>query len=125
MRKVISTAGAPSAVGPYSQAIAASGQVWVSGQIGLDPDSGRMVEGGVEQQAGQAMSNLRAILEAAGSGLDRVVKTTIYLTDLGDFERVNRVYAGYFEGAPPARACVEVSRLPKGARVEIEAVALS
>jgi len=123
--KAIRTEKAAAAVGPYSQAVAASGWIWVSGQIGIDPGSGRMVEGGVEDEARQVLQNLSAVLEAAGSGLDRVVKATIYLTDLGSFEVVNRVYAGFFGDPPPARACVEVSALPKGARVEIDAVAVS
>jgi len=123
--KAIRTDRAAAAVGPYSQAVAASGWIWVSGQIGIDPGSGRMVEGGVEDEARQVLQNLSAVLEAAGSGLDRVVKATIYLTDLGSFDAVNRVYAGFFGDPPPARACVEVSALPKGARVEIDAVAVS
>lgn len=125
MRKVIQTERAPRAVGPYSQAIVAGGCVWVSGQIGLDPRSGRLVEGGVEPQARQALENLRAVLEASGSGLDRVVQATVYLTDMTDFETVNRVYETFFVQEPPARACVAVSGLPKGARVEVSAVAIT
>jgi 2-iminobutanoate/2-iminopropanoate deaminase len=124
MRKVIRTDGAPKAIGPYSQGVVGGGCVWVSGQIALDPATGALVEGGVEEQARQALDNLRAVLEAAGTGLDRVVRATVYLTDLGDFDRVNRVYATYFDTDPPARVCIEVSRLPKGAAVEIDAVAL-
>lgn len=125
MRKAVSTAKAPGAVGPYSQAIKAGGLVWASGQIALDPQSGAMVEGDVAVQTRQVLNNLAAVLEAADTGLDRVVRSTVYLTDLDDFETVNRVYAAFFEGEPPARVCVQVSRLPKGARVEIDAVALS
>jgi 2-iminobutanoate/2-iminopropanoate deaminase len=125
MRETIRTETAPAAVGPYSQAVRGGPWVWVSGQLGLDPQSGQLVGGGIEEQARQALANVRAILVAAGSGLDRVVKATVYLTDLEDFEAVNRVYAGFFGADPPARVCVEVSRLPKGGRVEIDAVALS
>jgi 2-iminobutanoate/2-iminopropanoate deaminase len=97
--------------------------VWVSGQIPLDPATGQMVEGDIAAQTRQVMRNLQAVLEAAGSGLDRVLRATIYLTDLGDFDSVNGAYAEFLGDAPPARACVEVSRLPKGARIEIDAVA--
>jgi 2-iminobutanoate/2-iminopropanoate deaminase len=123
MREVVKTDKAPGAVGPYSQAIKAAGMVWVSGQIALVPESGRMLEADIEAETEQVMNNLRAVLEAAGSGLSKVIKATIYLTDLGNFEKVNGVYGSYFTDAPPARACVEVSRLPKDANVEIEAVA--
>ena len=125
MRETIHSDRAPRAVGPYSQAIAAGGLIWASGQIPLLPATGVMVEGGVGEQARQALCNLRAVLEAAGSGLDRVVKATVYLVDMGDFEEVNGVYAEFFGDAPPARVCVEVSGLPKGALVEVDAVALS
>ena len=125
MRETIHSDRAPKAVGPYSQAIAAGGLIWASGQIPLLPATGVMVEGGVGEQARQALCNLRAVLEAAGSGLDRVVKATVYLVDMGDFEEFNVVYAEFFGDAPPARVCVEVSGLPKGARVEVDAVALS
>ena len=125
MKDIISTDRAPAAVGPYSQAVKAAGLVWVSGQIPLDPATGKIVEGGVEAEARQVLRHLGAILEAAGSDLDRVVKATVYLTDLGDFDAVNRVYQECMPSPPPARVCVEVSRLPKGARVEIDAVALS
>jgi 2-iminobutanoate/2-iminopropanoate deaminase len=124
MRKVISTERAPGAVGPYSQAIVAGGFVWVSGQIPLDPATGKMVQGEIEDEARQVLSNLRAVLDAAGSGMDRVVRATVYLADLKDFERVNAVYAESFGEQPPARACIEACGLPKGARVEIDAIAL-
>ena len=124
-RRTVETKRAAAAVGPYSQAVVASGWIWISGQIGLSPDSGQLVTGGVEAQAQQALRNLLAILEAAGGAPERLVKATIYLADMRDFEVVNRVYAGVFGENPPARACVEVSGLPKGARVEIDAVALS
>lgn len=123
-RTIVETDRAPSAVGPYSQAVRAGGWVWVSGQIALDPGSGELVPGGVEAETEQALRNLSCVLEAAGSGADRVVRTTVYLMDMGEFEAVNRVYARWFRGAPPARACVQVGGLPRGARVEIDAVAL-
>jgi 2-iminobutanoate/2-iminopropanoate deaminase len=124
MKNVVQTDRAPAAVGPYSQAIRAGGTVWASGQIPLDPATGLLVEGGIEEQARQALRNLGAVLEAAGSGFDRVVKATVYLTDFADFEEVNRVYAEFMPSPPPARVCVQVSRLPRDARVEIDAIAL-
>ncbi len=124
MREVVHTEKAPKAVGPYSQAIAAAGLVWASGQIALDPESGQLVEGGIEAETAQVMENLKAVLEAAGSGLDRIVKATIYLTDLGDYEAVNGVYGSCFTHSAPARVCIEVSRLPREASVEIDAVAV-
>lgn len=123
MPEVIRTEDAPGAVGPYSQAVVAAGCIWVSGQIPLDPATGSLVDGGIEAQTRRVLQNVAAVLRAAGSGLDRVIKTTVYLTDLDDFVAMNEVYSGFFEGDPPARACVEVSRLPKGSSVEIEAVA--
>ena len=125
MKKVvIATDKAPAAIGPYSQAIEANGFVFVSGQIPLDPATGEIVAGGVKRQAEQALGNVKAILDAGGSSLDLVVKTTIYLVNLDDFASVNEVYKGYFPKDEPARATVEVSRLPRGAMVEIDAVAL-
>jgi 2-iminobutanoate/2-iminopropanoate deaminase len=123
MRKVIETEKAPRAVGPYSQAITAAGLVWASGQIALDPASGVLVAGGIAAETTPVMKNLGAVLQAAGCGMSRIVKATVYLTDLGDFEAVNEVYASFFDGSPPARVCIQVSRLPKGARVEVDAVA--
>lgn len=123
MSEAIKTDGAPGAVGPYSQAIVAAGHVWVSGQIPLDPATGEMVTGGVEAQTRRALENVDAVLRAAGSGLDSVIKATVYLTSLDDFAAMNGVYAQFFPARPPARVCVEVSRLPKGAAVEIDAVA--
>jgi len=124
-RKAIATERAPGAIGPYSQAIVAGDFVFCSGQIALDPHTGEMVgDDDVRAQTRQVMANLGAVVEAAGSSLHRVLKTTIFLTDLADFAAVNEVYAGFFAGsAPPARATVQVSALPRGARVEIEAVA--
>lgn len=124
-RSIVSTPHAPAAIGPYSQAVRAGNFVFLSGQIPLDPATGEMVGGDdVEAQAVQVMSNLKAVLTAAGTGFAKVVKTTIFLTDLGDFVRVNKIYASYFEGVePPARATVQVAALPRGAKVEIEATA--
>ena len=125
-RKVISTDQAPAAIGPYSQAVQAGNMVFLSGQIPLSAKSGDMVGGDdVELQTDQVMKNLRSVLKAAGTGFEHVVRATIYLTDLGDFSRVNMIYGGFFSGMePPARACVEVSALPKGAKVEIDMIAL-
>ena len=123
MKKVISTAEAPQAIGPYSQAIEAGGFVFVSGQIPLIPASGELVEGSVEVQTARVLENLKAILEAAGSSLESVVKTTVYITNMDDFAKVNGIYGQYFQENPPARVCVEVSKLPKGALVEIDVIA--
>ncbi|MCC6999860.1 MAG: RidA family protein [Deltaproteobacteria bacterium] len=123
-RKVVETAEAPRAIGPYSQAIVAGGLVFCSGQIPLDPTTGQLVVGDVEVQTARVMDSLAAVLKAAGSSLGQVVKTTIYLHDLGDFAKVNAVYGRYFEAAPPARATVQVAALPRGAAVEIDAIAI-
>jgi 2-iminobutanoate/2-iminopropanoate deaminase len=124
---VIVTEGAPRpfAGAPYNQAIKAAGLVFCAGQVGLDPAAGSLVPGGVEAQTRRAMQNLAAVLEAAGSGLDRVVKTTIFVADLGDFATVNEVYGSFFTQEPPARSTVQVAALPAGASVEIEAIALA
>ena len=122
-KTIIQTDGAPAAIGPYSQAVRAGDFVYCSGQIPLDPSTGQMVEGDVVAQTEQVMRNLEAVLKAAGAGVDRVVKTTIFLVDLGDFARVNETYAKYFKGGAPARATVQVSALPRGSRVEVEAIA--
>jgi 2-iminobutanoate/2-iminopropanoate deaminase len=119
----IETQSAPAAVGPYSQAVTEGGFVFTSGQIGLDPQSGALVPGGVEAEAKQALRNLEAVLGAAGASLDRVVKTTIFLADIGDFKRVNVIYADAMGAHRPARSTVQAGALPLGARVEIEAVA--
>jgi len=124
MREIIHTDRAPAAIGPYSQAIRTAGQLWLSGQIGLDPQTGRLVEGGIEAETRQALTHLRAVLVAGGSDLGRVVRATVYLAEMADFKAFNRVYAEFFPDDPPARACVAVAGLPKGARVEIDAVAL-
>ena len=123
MRNKVETADAPKAIGPYSQAIVANGFLFTSGQIPLDPETGQMTVIDVVAQTHQVMENLRAVLAAQGLTFADVVKTTIFLTDLGDFQRVNEVYGGYFESDPPARSTVQVAALPKGAKVEIDLVA--
>ncbi len=123
-RRVIATEAAPKAVGPYSQAIVAGGLVFTAGQIPLDPATGKLVGGAIEDQTRQVLDNLRAVLEAAGSGLDRVVKVTVFMTDLSLFARMNAVYATAFPSDPPARSAVGVAALPLGAQVEMECVAL-
>ena len=125
MKEIITSNNAPAPIGPYSQAIRANGFVFVSGQIPLDPITGNIVQGGVVEQTHQALKNLRAILEAAGSGLQQVVKTTIFLTNLDDFQKINQIYGEYLGEAKPARATVQVSRLPRESLIEIEAVALA
>lgn len=123
-KEIVATGNAPAAIGPYSQAVQTGGFLFVSGQIPLDPDSGELVAGSIAEQTRQVMENVKAILAAAGLDMERIVKTTIYLADLDDFATVNAIYGEYFAGDPPARATVQVSRLPRGARVEIEAIAL-
>ena len=118
-------APAPFQGAPYSQAISANGLVFVSGQLALRPEHAEIVGEGIGEQTEQVFANLRAILEEAGSGLDRLVKTTVYLTDLGDFAGMNEVYARHVGDTPPARATIEISALPSGAKVEIEAIALA
>jgi 2-iminobutanoate/2-iminopropanoate deaminase len=125
MREVISTPNAPQAIGPYSQAIRANGFIFVSGQIPLDPSSGQIVPGGIAEQTARVLSSLAAVLEAAGSGMDKAVKTTVYLKDMGEFAAMNEVYAKFFPQSAPARATVEVARLPKDVRVEIDLIALA
>src|SRR5690349_9790039 len=122
-RNVISTGDAPQAIGPYSQAIAIDNLVFCSGQIPLKPD-GTVLEGDIAAQARQVLTNLKAVLEAAGSSLDRVLKTTVFLADMNDFAAMNAVYAEFFTADPPARSTVQVARLPRDVRVEIEAIAL-
>lgn len=125
-KQAVTTDEAPEAIGPYSQAIRAGNLVFCSGQIPLDPSTGELVgDDDVRKQTERVLKNLSAVLDAAGSSLSRVVKATIFLTDLGDFGDVNEVYGSFFEsGPPPARACVQVAALPKGAKVEIEVVAI-
>ena len=124
-KTVISTTAAPAAIGPYSQAVRAGGMLYCSGQLGLDPASGELVAGGVEAEARRVLDNLQAVLAAAGGGLDDVVRTTIYLVDLADFARVNAIYGEYFTAPHPSRATVGVAALPKGGRIEIDAVAVA
>ncbi len=121
-RQAISTGGAPAAIGPYSQAIRSGDMVFCSGQLGLEPVSGELVDG-VEAQAERALRNLQSVLDAAGLGFDDVVKTTIFLADIGDFAAVNAVYARFMPDPPPARSTVQVAALPKGGLVEIDAIA--
>ncbi len=125
MREVIHTEAAPAALGPYSQAIRAGSTVWLSGQVALDPKTMTVVGDTAAEQAEQVLRNLSCVLEAAGCTFANVVRCTIYLTDLADFGAVNEVYARYMPDPPPARACVEVSRLPKDVKVEIDAIAVS
>jgi 2-iminobutanoate/2-iminopropanoate deaminase len=126
MKTPITSPGAPQAIGPYSQAIEARGArtVYLSGQIPLDPATGELVKGTIEQETARVMENLRAVLAAAGAGFEHVVRTTIFLADLGDFAKVNETYGRYFPAPPPARATVQVAALPRGARVEIDAIAV-
>ena len=125
MKDRVQSEGAPKAIGPYSQAIKANGLVFASGQIPLDPASGQIVEGDIAQQTERVLNNLKAVLEAAGTSLDRVVKTTVFLADLGDFGAMNEAYGRFFGDPPPARSTVEVSRLPRGARIEIDVIAIA
>jgi 2-iminobutanoate/2-iminopropanoate deaminase len=122
-RRNVVTDKAPAAVGPYSQGVIAAGWVFTAGQVALDPATGEIVGADAATQAERALRNVAAILDAAGSGLDHVVRTTVYLTDMDDFAAVNKVYATFFREPFPARACVQVSRLPVGALVEVDAVA--
>jgi 2-iminobutanoate/2-iminopropanoate deaminase len=124
MMKQINSSGAPGAIGPYSQAIEQHGWVFCSGQIGLDPKSGALVAGGVEAETRRALENLREVLAEAGLGFHDIVKTTIFLADLGDFDLVNRIYGEHFSAPYPARSTVQASALPRRARVEIEAIAM-
>jgi 2-iminobutanoate/2-iminopropanoate deaminase len=123
VRKTVYTENAPEPVGPYSQAIVSGNLLWTSGQIGINPKTGELVTGGIEAETEQVLKNLKAVLEASGSSLDRVIKTLIFITDMSQFARVNAVYARYFSQPFPARSTVQVAALPKGASVEIEAVA--
>jgi len=123
MKKTVATPNAPQAIGPYSQAVVWNGLVFLSGQIPLDPATGQLVEGDVAAQTGRVLENLKAVLEACGSSLDHALKTTVYLRDMADFQRMNEVYARYFPGNPPARSTVEAARLPRDVRVEIDLIA--
>jgi 2-iminobutanoate/2-iminopropanoate deaminase len=120
----IKTKDAPKAIGPYSQAMRAGDFVFTSGQIAMDPGTGKLLSGGIREQAGRVLENLKAVLQAAGCRLENVVKTTVYLSDMGDFSEMNEVYEQFFGSSRPARTTIEVSRLPKDVRVEIDAVAV-
>jgi 2-iminobutanoate/2-iminopropanoate deaminase len=124
-KTIVSTEAAPRALGAYSQAVVSNGFAFLSGQIPLDPATGQIVEGDIAVQTERVLSNLRAVLEACGSSLGAVVKTTVYLKDMGDFARMNEVYAQFFSENPPARATVEAARLPRDVRVEIDCIALA
>ena len=123
MKQEIRTEKAPGAIGPYSQAVEAGGMIYTSGMIPINPETGELVAGSVERQAEQAISNLKNLLEAAGSSMDKVVKTVVFIQDMEDFAKINEVYAGYFSQPFPARSCVQVARLPKDVAIEIEAIA--
>jgi len=123
VKQSISTDSGPKAIGPYSPAIKANGLLFVSGQVAFDPRTQKLVEGDVSKQTERVMENLKGIVEAAGSSMEKAVKTTVFLADMGDFAAMNEVYGRYFTSAPPARATVQVARLPRDARVEIELIA--
>jgi len=123
MKKTISTKNAPAAIGPYSQAVEAGGLIFISGQLPIDPATGNMVPAGIKAQTEAVLKNLEAILKSEGLSLENVLKTTVFMADLGQFAQMNEVYAGFFANDPPARATVEVKALPKAALVEIEAIA--
>lgn len=123
MIEIVETEDAPKAIGPYSQAVKASGLVFASGQIAIDPSSGELLSGPVEEQADRVLTNLAAVLEAAGTTMRKVIKTTVFLSDMGDFPKVNEVYAKHFGDHKPARACIQAAALPKGVAVEIDAIA--
>ena len=123
MKKIISTDRAPEAIGPYSQAVVVNGFAFLSGQIPLDPETNQLIEGDIAEQTARVIENLKAVLEACGSSLDRVVKTTVFMKDMGEFPKMNEVYGRYFAENPPARATVEAARLPRDVRVEIECIA--
>ena len=123
MTKIVSTKHAPAAIGPYSQAVVSNGFAFLSGQIPLDPATGNLIDGDVAAQTERVLENLKALLHACGSSLERVVKTTVYLTDMREFSRMNEVYGRYFSENPPARATIQAARLPKDVRVEIDCIA--
>lgn len=125
MREIVQTERAPQAIGPYSQAVRAGDFVFASGQIPTDPATGEFVAGGIAEQTEQVLRNLTAVLEAAGTGLERVVKTTVFLAEMSDFAAMNEVYARFFSSQPPARATVAAAGLPRNARVEIDAIAMA
>src|SRR6266700_1497222 len=124
MKKIISTSDAPQAIGPYSQGVRVGSTIYYSGQIPLDPKTGQIVGGGIDVQTRRVMENVGGLLKSQGLSFDNVVKTTVFLADINDFQTVNEIYGSYFKQAPPARSTVQVPALPKGARIEIEAVAM-
>ena len=124
-RDAVSTPNAPKAIGPYSQAIKANGFVFISGQVAFDPETGNIISGGIEEQTERVLKNLTAILQAAGTSWEKVVKTTVFLKNMTEFAQMNEVYAKFCKGAPPARSTVEVARLPKDVSVEIDVIALA
>ena len=123
-KRAIATTAAPQAIGPYSQAVAVGDLIFLSGQIPLDPDRGRLIEGSIEDETRQALKNLSAVLSTEGLTMNAIVRTTVYLTDLEDFPRVNQTYAEFFQEPFPARATVQVAALPRGAKIEIDAIAV-
>jgi 2-iminobutanoate/2-iminopropanoate deaminase len=123
MKRIVTTDQAPKAIGPYSQAVIFSGLAYLSGQIPLDPATGQLVEGGIQAQTERVLENVKAVLEASGSGLDRVLKTTVFLADMNDFPAMNEVYGRYFPDHAPARSTVQAARLPRDVKVEIDAIA--
>lgn len=124
MKTIISTDKAPQAIGPYSQAVEVNGMIYTSGMIPINPADGTLVTGTVEEQAEQALKNLKALIEESGSSMDKVVKTTVFIKDMNDFTKINEVYARYFTDSYPSRSCVEVARLPKDVLIEVEAIAI-
>jgi 2-iminobutanoate/2-iminopropanoate deaminase len=125
MKKIISTSEAPAAIGPYSQGVRVGSTIYYSGQIPLDPKTGQVVSGGIDVQARRVMENISGLLRAEGLGFANIVKTTIFLADIGDFQTVNEIYGGYFKQAPPARSTVQAGALPKNVRIEIEVIAVA
>ena len=125
MKKIISTSEAPAAIGPYSQGVRVGSTIYYSGQIPLDPKTGQVVSGGIDVQARRVMENIGGLLKAEGLGFENIVKTTIFLADIGDFQTVNEIYGGYFKQAPPARSTVQAGGLPRGVRIEIEVIAVA
>lgn len=125
MKKIISTTDAPAAIGPYSQGVRVGSTIYYSGQIPLDPKTGQIVSGGIDVQTRRVLENIAGLLKAEGLSFDNIIKTTIFLADIGDFQAVNEIYGSYFKQAPPARSTIQAGALPKGARVEIEAIAVA
>lgn len=125
MKKIVSTTEAPAAIGPYSQGVRVGSTIFFSGQIPLDPKTGQMISGGIDAETRRVMENIAGLLKAENLGFENIVKTTIFLADMNDFQKVNEIYGSHFKSAPPARSTVQVAGLPKGARVEIEVVAIA